>query len=76
MPTDELAACRRMRACLAGIMDLDPAGVTARLADMDREIARLEHLFGQTAKDLAAKDLAAAGRIEVIAIGVPTVRAA
>ena len=72
MPTDELAAFRRMRACLAGIMDLDPAGVTARLADMDREIARLEHLFGQTANGSAAD-----GGIEVIAIGVPrTVRAA
>lgn len=72
MSSDDLAACRRMRACLAGIADLDPPGVRARLADLDREIARLEALL-----DLAPDGAAAPSRIEVIAIGAPPlVRAA
>jgi hypothetical protein len=65
MSNEDLAACRRMRTCLAGIADLDPEGVAARIADMDREIARLEALLGAGRPD--AEDRA--GRIEVIPIG-------
>ena len=49
MSNDDLAACRRMRACLVGIMDLDPEGVKVRIAEMDREIARLETTLGREA---------------------------
>ena len=65
MSDNDLAACRRMRACLAGIMDLDPEGVRTRLAEMDREIARLELLLGQSAAD--GRELRRP--IEVIPIG-------
>jgi hypothetical protein len=43
---DQLAAHRRMRACLAGILDLDPPGVSARIAELDREISHLEQVLG------------------------------
>jgi hypothetical protein len=71
MSHEDLAACRRMRACLVGIADLDPEGVAARLVDMDREIARLEALLGAGRPDGENR----AGRIEVIPIGT-AVRAA
>ncbi len=45
----ELESCRRMRRSLAGIRDLDPAGVDARLAEIDREIARLQAMLGTEA---------------------------
>jgi hypothetical protein len=69
MSRDDLAACRRMRACLAGIMDLDPEGVAVRLAEMDREIERLEALFGLEPTPNDSR------RLEVIPIGA-SVRAA
>ena len=65
MSHDDLAACRRMRACLAGIVDLDPEGVKVRLAEMDREIARLEALLGHGAREAEEPRR----RIEVIPIG-------
>ncbi len=65
MSENDLAACRRMRACLAGIIDLDPEGVKIRLAEMDREIARLEELLSP--EPAQAQD--ARRRIEVIPIG-------
>jgi len=70
MSQDDLAACRRMRACLAGIVDLDPEGVTIRLAEMDREIARLQALIGHDAPESREQRC----RIEVIPIG--SIRAA
>ena len=66
MSNDDLAACRRMRACLAGIVDLDPEGVRTRLAEMDHEIARLELLLGQGAADRREPRRS----IEVIPIGL------
>ena len=71
MSENDLAACRRMQACLAGIVDLDPEGVRVRLAEMDREIARLEELLGPD----PAQAQEARRRIEVIPIGAQ-VRAA
>jgi hypothetical protein len=65
MSHEDLAACRRMRACLVGIADLDPDGVAARIVDMDREIARLEALLGAGRPDSEHP----AARIEVIPIG-------
>ncbi len=38
-----------MRKCLVAIRDLDPAGVDARLSEMDAEIVRLERLLGSKA---------------------------
>lgn len=35
-----------MRKSLLAIRDLDPAGVAARLSEMDAEIVRLERLLG------------------------------
>lgn len=71
MLDEDLAACRRMRACLLGIRDLDPEGVDARLSDLDREIGRLQELL--------AGGTGGAGqsrrRLEVIPIGA-SVRAA
>ena len=69
MSHNDLEACRRMRACLAGIIDLDPEGVAARLAEMDREIERLEKLLGSQARPADPR------RLEVIPIGA-AVRAA
>ena len=46
MPVDQLASHKRMRACLVGILDLDPTGVARRIEEMDREIAHLEALLG------------------------------
>jgi hypothetical protein len=66
MSYQDLEACRRMRACLAGILDLDPDGVATRLAEMDREIARLEALLGCGPQAAAPE----APRLEVIPIGV------
>ena len=71
MSNDDLAACLRMRASLAGIIDLDPEGVTARLAEMDEQIARLRTHLGIEEKRPAAGRLP----IEVIPIGA-RVRAA
>lgn len=41
MSRDLLAGHKRMRASLAAILHLDPPGVTARIAEMDRAIAEL-----------------------------------
>jgi hypothetical protein len=71
MSHEDLAACRRMRACLVGIADLDPKGVAARIADMDREIARLEALLGAGRLEADHKP----APIEIIPIGT-AVRAA
>ena len=46
MSVDQLASHKRMRACLVGILDLDPAGVGRRIEEIDREIAYLEALLG------------------------------
>ena len=69
MSREDLAACRRMRACLLGIIDLDPEGVKARLTDLDRDIQHLEQLLGGRPNGPAAP------RLEVIPIGA-SVRAA
>ena len=45
MLKDELKGHIRMRNCLAGIEDLDPAGVAERLAELDAEIERLRALL-------------------------------
>ncbi|NNM72590.1 hypothetical protein [Enterovirga aerilata] len=67
MSRDDLAAFRRMRACLAGIVDLDPEGVPQRLAELDREIERLERLLGDEPEPGSGQRT----RLEVIPIGAP-----
>ena len=69
MSHEDLAACRRMRASLMGIVDLDPVGVKARIAEMDEAIARLETALGVGTPSTEKP------RIEVIPIGA-AVRAA
>ena len=61
----ELEALRRMRSCLVGIRDLDPDGVDVRLAEIDREIARLRALL-----DGESGPPPQVGRIELVPIGV------
>ncbi|MDB5559950.1 MAG: hypothetical protein JWQ36_2884 [Enterovirga sp.] len=73
MSHEDLAACRRMRACLLGIADLDPEGVKARIAEMDREIARLEQVLAPA--DPWGRTAPGQNRIEVIPVGA-AVRAA
>lgn len=59
----ELESCRRMRMSLAGIRDLDPAGVDARIADIDREIARLQAMLGAEGSGPATPS------VEIVPIG-------
>lgn len=67
MLQDEIAAHRRMRACLVGIAHLDPPGVAARIAEMDGVIARLE---ASLAEQGSSASTARARRIEVVPIGL------
>ena len=59
----ELESCRRMRRSLAGIRDLDPAGVDARIAHIDREIARLQAMLGTDSSSPSTPSL------EIVPIG-------
>lgn len=74
MLQDELDAHRRMRACLVGILHLDPTGVAARIAEMDVVITRLEASLSQQVSH--SGPASRARRIEVVPIGVGAVRAA
>ena len=62
MVQDEIDAHCRMRACLAGILDLDPAGIGARLVEMDREIARPARRLRRRTSAAAGEGRPAAGR--------------
>ena len=76
MTRDELDAHRRMRACLEGIVDLDPPGVTLRMAELDALIAEGEGGAPTGSRAAHAAPRPDARRIEIVPIGAGSLRAA
>ena len=63
---DLLAGHKRMRASLAAILPLDPRGIAVRIAEMDREIARVGALLDA---EPAHKRATTSRTLDTIAIG-------